>query len=318
VAKLVPAHSSSEVTCGWLNLRVVTANLQQLKESTGISIVTPSFRSSAWLKLCIASVADQNVGAEHVVQDAGSDDGTLGWLLKDGRVKAFVEKDRGMYDAINRGLRRATGEVVAYLNCDEQYLPGTLARVFDFFRKNPGVDIVFGDVVMVDAEGRYLRHRKMQTPLLYHTWTCHLSTLSCGMFFRRRIVSDENSLFNPALRDVGDGEWMVRMLRRGVKMEALGEFTSVFTLTGANMSVGPNARRENRELFDSAPFLARKLRPLLILQHRARRLLGGMYVQKPFDYEIFTLKSAEQRQRFHVDRPTGVHKDMEVSSVGNR
>jgi glycosyltransferase involved in cell wall biosynthesis len=281
----------------------------QLKEPPGISIITPSFRSSAWLKLCIASIADQNVTAEHIVQDAVSDDGTLDWLPKDARVKAFVEKDRGMYDAINRGLRRAAGEIVAYLNCDEQYLPGTLARVTDFFDRHPAVDMVFGDVIMVDAEGQYLRHRKMQTPLLYHTWTCHLSTLSCGTFFRRRIVSDEKSLFNPALRDVGDGEWMVRMLRRGIKMAVLGEFTSVFTMTGANMSIGPNARRENRELFEAAPILARKLRPLLILQHRARRFLGGMYFQKPFAYEIFTLKSPDQRQRFHVDRPTGVHKE---------
>ena len=288
---------------------------RNLKESKAISVITPSFRSSAWLKLCIASVADQKVEVEHIVQDAGSDDGTLDWLLKDGRVKAFVEKDRGMYDAINRGLRRATGEVVAYLNCDEQYLPGTLARVADFFEKHPAIDMVFGDVIMVNAEGQYLRHRKMQTPLLYHTWTCHLSTLSCGMFFRRRIVSDEHSLFNPALRDVGDGEWMVRMLRRGIKMAALDEFTSVFTMTGANMSVGPNARRENRELFATAPYWARKLRPLLILHHRARRLLGGMYSQKPFDYDIFTLKSPERRQRFHVGEPSGIHKEDARPSV---
>jgi glycosyltransferase involved in cell wall biosynthesis len=275
-----------------------------LKESSGISIITPSFRSSAWLELCVASVADQKVEAEHIVQDAGSDDGTLDWILKDGRVKTFVEKDQGMYDAINRGLRRASGEIVAYLNCDEQYLPGTLARVMEFFQKHPAIDMVFGDVVMVDADGQYLRHRKMQTPLFYHTWTCHLSTLSCATFFRRRLVNDEKSLFKPTLRDVGDGEWMVRMLRRRVKMAALGGFTSVFSYTGANMSTGPNARRENRELFETAPFLARKLRPLIVLQHRVRRLIGGMYSQEPFDYEIFTLKSPERRQKFHVGRPT--------------
>jgi glycosyltransferase involved in cell wall biosynthesis len=276
----------------------------ELKESTAISIITPSFRSSAWLKLCIASVADQKVPLEHIVQDAGSDDGTLDWLLKDTRVKAFVEKDQGMYDAINRGLRRASGDIVAYLNCDEQYLSGTLATVMDFFQKHPAIDIVFGDVVMVNTDGQYLRHRKMQTPLLYHTWTCHLSTLSCAMFFRRRLLGDEQSFFKPALRDVGDGEWMVRMLRRGVKMATLGEFTSVFTCTGANMSTGSNARRENKELFETAPFLPRKLTPLIILHHRARRLLGGMYLQKAFDYEIFTLKNPQHRQTFHVKRPT--------------
>jgi glycosyltransferase involved in cell wall biosynthesis len=302
------------VVRGWLNLRLVTANLQRLKELSGISIITPSFRGSAWLKLCIASVADQNVKAEHIVQDAGSDDGTLDWLPKDSRVKAFVEKDRGMYDAINRGLHRATGEIVAYLNCDEQYLPGTLAGVVDFFQKHPAVDMVFGDVIMVNTEGQYLQHRKMQTPLLYHTWTCHLSTLSCGTFFRRRVVGDEKSLFKTEFRIAGDGEWMVRMLQRGVRMATLGEFTSAFTYTGANLGEGLKAQRENRELFETAPFLARKLRPLIILQHRMRRFLGGMYFQRPFDYEIFTSKSPAQRQRFHVERPAGVYKTQVCSS----
>ncbi len=211
-----------------------------------ISIVTPSYRSSAWLRLCIASVADQRVEVEHIVQDAGSDDGTLDWLPRDPRVKVFVEKDQGMYDGINRGLRRAGGDILAYLNCDEQYLPGALAAVAAFFEQHPQIDVLFGDVVMVDTEGRYLYHRKMQTPLKYHTWTCHLSTLSCAMFFRRRIVFDYGFLFDPRLRDVGDGEWMVRLLLRRVPMAALGQFTSAFTRTGANMSAGPNARRENR------------------------------------------------------------------------
>lgn len=89
-----------------------------------VSVVTPSFRSSQWLKLCIASVADQGIPVEHIVQDAGSDDGTLDWLPQDARVRAFIEKDQGMYDAINRGFRRATGDIFAWLNCDEQYLPG--------------------------------------------------------------------------------------------------------------------------------------------------------------------------------------------------
>src|SRR5262245_55356082 len=118
------------------------------------SIITPSFRSSAWLKLCLASVADQGVPAEHIVLDAGSDDGTLDWLPRDGRAKVFVEKDQGMYDAINRGMRRASGELLAYLNCDEQYLPGALRMASEFFELHPAVDMLFGDVVMVSPEGQ--------------------------------------------------------------------------------------------------------------------------------------------------------------------
>jgi len=269
------------------------------------SVITPSFRASRWLKLCIASVADQGVVVEHIIQDAGSDDGTLDWLPSDPRVKAFVEKDQGMYDAINRGLRRSTGEILAYLNCDEQYLPGALATVSGFFEKHPDVDVVFGDVIMVGAEGQYLYHRKMQTPLKYHTWTCHLSTLSCATFFRQRVVTKYGFEFDGALRDVGDGEWMVRLLRRGLGMAALGQFTSVFTRTGANMSVGPNARRENRELRQSAPAWAQAVRPLFVAHHRLRRLFGGMYSQKPFSYEIFTPSSLQHRKRIEVPHPVG-------------
>jgi glycosyltransferase involved in cell wall biosynthesis len=268
-----------------------------------LSIVTPSYRRSAWLKLCIASVADQQVEFEHIVQDSESDDGTLDWLPRDPRVKVFVEKDQGMYDGINRGLRRVSGDVLACLNCDEQYLPGALAAVAGFFEQHPQIDMLFGDVVMVNADGQYLYHRKMQTPLKYHTWTCHLSTLSCAMFFRRRIVFGYGELFDPRLRDVGDGEWMVRLLRRGVPMAVLGQFTSAFTCTGANMSVGENARRENRELRRSAPWWAQQLRPLFILQHRLRRLAGGMYRQTPFTYEIFTQASPNRRQRFEASHP---------------
>jgi glycosyltransferase involved in cell wall biosynthesis len=269
------------------------------------SIVTPSFRSSRWLKLCIASVADQGVMLEHIIQDAGSDDGTLDWLTRDQRIKAFIEKDQGMYDAINRGLRRSTGDILAYLNCDEQYLPGALANVSRFFEEHPDVDVVFGDVIMVDGEGAYLYHRKMQTPLKYHTWTCHLSTLSCGTYFRRRVFADYGFEFNPVLRDVGDGEWMVRLLRRGLKMDVLGQFTSVFTQTGANMSAAPNALRENRALRDSAPAWARPMRPVFIAQHRLRRFLGGMYSRGPFAYEIFTTSDLAHRRHFEVVQPIG-------------
>ena len=241
------------------------------------------------------------------MQDAGSNDGTLDWLPQDRRAKVFVEKDQGMYDAINRGLRRAGGDILAYLNCDEQYLPGALRAAADFFERRSEIDVVFGDIVMVDTQGRYLCHRKVQTPLKYHTWTCQLSTLSCAMFFRRRLVLEAGFFFEPRLRDAGDGEWVVRLLQHKVGMAALGKFTSAFTCTGANMSGGENARRERIELFQSAPAWARTLKPVFILHHRLRRLLGGMYFQRPFAYEIFTQASPDRRQKYEVSHPTFQH-----------
>jgi glycosyltransferase involved in cell wall biosynthesis len=187
-----------------------------------ISVITPSLNQSDWLRLCVASVADQGGGGEHIIQDAGSTDGTLEWLRGDGRVCLFAESDGGMYDAVNRGLQKATGEVAAYLNCDEQYLPGVLPRVSRFFESHPEVDVLFGNVIYVNENGDYLAHRKMQVPRLYHTWVCHLSTLTCAMFFRRRLVTERGVLFDPSYRCNGDAEWMVRLLKAGVKMAVLG------------------------------------------------------------------------------------------------
>jgi glycosyltransferase involved in cell wall biosynthesis len=272
-------------------------------QTVRFSIVTPSFRNSEWLKLCIASVADQGVALEHIVQDAGSDDGTLDWLNRDKRVMAFVEKDTGMYDAMNRGLGRARGEILACLNCDEQYLPGTLAAVSDFFEHHPEVEVAFGDFVAINREGGYLFHRKVLTPLKYHTWVAHLQTFTCATFFRRKLIHEDGLLFDPRLRDVGDGEWMLRLLRRRTRMAALRRFTSAFTMTGANMSAGENARREARELARSAPAWARRLRWVFILHHRLRRVAGGIYHQKPFSYAVYTRASPGKRIVHEITRP---------------
>ena len=145
------------------------------------SIVTPSYRSSRWLPLCIASVADQGVEVEHIVQDACSDDGTRELLLGDSRVKAFIEKDRGMYDAVNRGLRRSQGEVLAYLNADEQLLPGALRAVADYFDAHPAVDVVLSDTIVTDPTGDRPLPPILVTPGKNQLWV-RLPVLSCALF----------------------------------------------------------------------------------------------------------------------------------------
>jgi glycosyltransferase involved in cell wall biosynthesis len=270
------------------------------------SIITPSFRNSQWLKLCIASVADQaGVQFEHIVQDAGSDDGTLDWLTQDQRVQAFVERDRGMYDAVNRGYRRAQGQLLAYLNCDEQYLPGALAKVKEFFDRHPEVEVAFGHSLVVDGDGNYLCERKVLTPQLLHTWTsCSLSFLTAANFLRRQVVSERKLLFREDLRDVGDVEWALRLIRSKVKMAVVPVFTSIFTETGVNMNLGANAARERTEYLAAAPAWARMVAPLAIAHFRLRRWQAGHYSCKPLEYAIYTRANPLQRRQFHVDHPT--------------
>jgi glycosyltransferase involved in cell wall biosynthesis len=270
------------------------------------SIVTPSFRNSEWLKLCIASVADQQgVTCEHIVQDAGSDDGTLDWLKQDRRVKAFVEKDSGMYDAVNRGYRRAQGDLLAYLNCDEQYLPGALKTVSDYFEAHPDIEVVLAGSIVVDAAGNYVCHRHSLVPHPRHVWY-RFPVLTSSLFLRRRVVQERGIFFDTRWRDLGDFHWMLALMRQGVSMAVCDEFTSAFADTGENMNLKPNAIREKAETRAMTPRWVRWLKPVWIVQHRARRVAAGHFSLKPCSYSIYTRQSPDRRVRFDVAQPTAI------------
>jgi len=270
------------------------------------SIITPSFRNSKWLKLCIASVADQQgVTLEHIVQDARSDDGTLDWLPQDKRVKAFVEKDKGMYDAVNRGYRRAQGEILAYLNCDEQYLPGGLRIVQDFLERNPQVEVLLAGTIVVDGSGNYVCHRHSMVPHPCHVWF-RFPVLTSSLFLRRRVVHDRGIVFDTRWRDLGDFHWVRALMAGNVSMAALDEFTSIFADTGENMNLKPNAIREKAQTTAMIPPWLRIAKPLWIAHHRLRRLARGHFSVGRTSYSIYTLPSPEIRVRFEVTKPTAV------------
>ncbi len=253
----------------------------------------------------MASVADQKVELEHIVQDACSDDGTQAWLAQEKRVLAFIEKDQGMYDAVNRGLRRARGDILSYLNCDEQDLPGALEKVGDFLSRHADVDILFAGAVVVDAAGEYLCDRRPLIPQRLHTLvSANLSFLTAAAFFRRRVVEQHGLFFDPKLRVVGDAMWSLAATEAGLKMATLSEFTSAFTETGANLCLSPHGLREQREMFVSAPFWAQRAAPLIVAHFRFRRWLAGHYRCRPYSYAIYTSDSPERRKTFRVDNPT--------------
>ena len=278
---------------------------------TTLSVITPSFQQAKWLRLAIRSVADQRENSfelEHIVQDACSSDGTEELLKHSPNLQAVIEKDTGMYDAVNRGMRRSRGEIVAYLNCDEQYLPGVLSKVVRYFEKHPEIDMLFGGMVVVDAEGNYLCSRKTLPPLRAHTQVCHLSTFTCTTFFRRSILQERGLFFDEKWKAVGDADWILRCLESGVTMAALPEITSAFVETGENLGFNPTGIAERIAFRKRAPLWAQYSAPLIAAHHRLRRLLGGVYRQIPFEYSIFTQASPSQRQIFSVPRPTTIWK----------
>jgi glycosyltransferase involved in cell wall biosynthesis len=270
------------------------------------SIITPSFRNSQWLKLCIASVTDQQgVELEHIVQDSCSDDGTQDWLPHDRRVRAFIEKDSGMYDAINRGYRRAQGDILAYLNCDEQYLPGALKTVHDFFEAHPEIEVALAGTIVTDGEGKYLCHRHALVPHPQHIWF-RFSQLTSSIFIRRRVIHERGIFFDPRWRVVGDFHWALALLRNKVPMMEMDNCLSVFADTGDNLCLSPRAVRETKETLAMAPGWVRVLKPVWITHHRLRRLAAGHFSLKPASYSFYTLQSPDHRVRLDVPKPTGI------------
>lgn len=126
-----------------------------------ISVVTPSFDSAATIGATIHSVRAQDyTNWEHIVVDGGSRDGTVEMLQSLGGLKWISEKDQGHYDAMNKGIARAQGDVIVILNADDCFRPGALRAVAEAFQRNPSWDALFGDVVFIDSDGREIYRRQ--------------------------------------------------------------------------------------------------------------------------------------------------------------
>ncbi|MEI8342430.1 MAG: glycosyltransferase, partial [Verrucomicrobiota bacterium] len=266
------------------------------------SVVTPSFRQLDWLKLCAASVADQqDVTVEHIVHDAGSGPELEAWAASQKNLKLVVEKDDGMYDAINRGLKLSRGEICSYLNCDEQYLPGALQKVSAFFEAHPEIDVVFADAVLINSDGTPLSYRRAVLPGALHTRLVHLNTLSCATFFRRSIVG-RGLLFNTDYRAIGDAVWVHSLLTSGVRMAILPEPIAVFTFTGENLGAADKSKIEMdrwRKSKDAPPGF---LQFPVIVGHRIKKLFAGAYRPRSCAVKIYTVKQPALRTELFVDR----------------
>ena len=262
-----------------------------------ISIITPSFRQLNWLKLCVASVADQTgIVHEHIVQDAGTGSELEEWARKVPGLTLYVEKDTGMYDAINRGLRRASGDICSYLNSDEQYLPGALAKVSAFFDTRPDVDVLFGDAILIDDRGNPLSYRRTVLPKFSHVRYAHLNTPTCATFFRRRLL-DRGFFFGPEWRIIGDQVWVENLLLSGIRMATIREPLSVFTFTGENLGSTKAAEEEAQR---RRGHISRWRKALAVVSHRIRKLLAGAYKTRLVEVEIYTVESPTVRQRKHA------------------
>ena len=180
-----------------------------------ISIITVVFNGRKTIEKCLDSVREQECPfpVEHVIVDGGSDDGTLECIKRKNCVSTIIsEPDEGIYDAMNKGIRAAGGDVVGILNADDFYASSHVLRHVVQLLDEKDLDSCYGDLVYVDADEvtkvkRYWRSGDYQPRKFYWGWMPPHPT-----FFVRREVYLKYGLFNLSFGTAADYELMLRFL----------------------------------------------------------------------------------------------------------
>ena len=243
-----------------------------------VSVITPSFKQVDYLKCCAASVQDQtgDFTVEHLIHDGGSGSDFDQWAEQQNGAVCVSEKDDGMYDAINRGFRKSDGDIIAWLNCDEQYLPGTLQRVALYFAAHPEIDILFGDVILVDEVMTPLAYRRAVMPTLGHIRHSHLSTFSAATFVRRRVL-DGGHFLQTRWKTIADAVWIEELLKTGYQAATLHEPLAVFCMLGSNLGQSALLFDERREWEQEISATNKWWKLWYVTQYRLKRLQKGAY-----------------------------------------
>lgn len=261
--------------------------------TTLFSIVTPSYNRIDQLRKCVGSVSGQtNILREHIVQDNNSNDGTDLFLssIKKNRDICYNfsyqrDADFGMYDAINKGWGRSNGDILSWLNCDEQYLPNTLNLIATLFANNPSVDVIYGNALIVNEEGDLISARRELPLERSFINNVFLNVFSCATFFRRCLWDNGILKLDESFRYAADLDLMNRLMNQKVKMMHVDHFFSLFTSDGNNLSTHPKMKFETREIRDKYSRSTLNLYPFLRTRRYIRRYIAGHYKKQHVNYQ---------------------------------
>lgn len=180
-----------------------------------ISIVTPSFNQAAFLERTILSVLEQDYpNLEYIVIDGGSSDGSVDIIRKyENRLAYWVsEPDCGQAHAINKGLKRATGDWVGWQNSDDIFYPGAFMHVARAAIRSPKAELIIGDINLIDEQDNVIREMRYVRPV-YESLLAEGMVLTNQAAFWRRSLHARIGWLNKSLHYGFDYEWFLRLLR---------------------------------------------------------------------------------------------------------
>lgn len=217
-----------------------------------ISVITVSYNSAATIRDTLDSVARQShPEVEHLVIDGVSRDPTCELVRAhpNPAIRLISEPDQGIYDAMNKGLSSATGEVIGFLNSDDMFADeGALARIAGAF-EDPGVDVCFGDLVYVTHDNRrvvrYWKSRSFRSGDFARGWCPAHPT-----FYIRRSALERAGMFDLSFRLAADSEFMMRYLEVARTRSVYVPQVQVrMRLGGATNASWANVAKQNQEIF---------------------------------------------------------------------
>lgn len=255
-------------------------------EMTLVSIVTPSYNQAKYLEQTMLSVLDQDYPRiEYIVIDGASTDGSVDIIKKYADKLAYwtSEKDSGQADAINKGFTRATGEIIAWLNSDDYYLPGTVSAAVKTFDENPDAVLVYGNMLAVDENGKTFNTLKYKQ-LTLEDLLCFQIIGQPAVFMRRSALQKTSGL-NPTFHFLLDHLLWIQVAQHGKLLHVNQTWSAArYHAEAKNRAKAAEFGREAFRILETvaqdanlAPVLAKVRRRANASAHRvdARYLLDG-------------------------------------------
>lgn len=205
-----------------------------------VSVVTPSYNRAWIIQNCINSIRCQSYpNIEHIVVDGGSSDGIEAILEKNKpsyELRWIIEKDQGMYDAINKGIRMAKGEIIAYLNTDDFYFPYSVQLVVDYFDQHQDIEMVYSDWITYYVDSGFIeilpfaKYNKFDLAI----YAC----LPQPTVFWRKSVMERVGLLDISYKLMADNEFFTRAAVSGIKIARIDDFLAGQTIHSDNLLAG--------------------------------------------------------------------------------
>lgn len=226
--------------------------------SMKISVITPNYNGARYLEQTIQSVLSQkgNFELEYIVMDGGSTDGSLEILKRHKEEISYTsEKDNGQSDALNKGLKKATGDIIAWINADDFYEPGTFQKVAEYFTKNPDCMWLTGYCRIVNEDGKEIRKYVTE----YKNWRLRRFSfeqlliedcISQPTTFWRRSLVNKVGYIDESLSFAMDHDYWCR-IAKDYKLHIIPEYLGNFRFT-PNTKTGSGIDHTLKESLDVA------------------------------------------------------------------